>query len=120
MELGSQLCGLISYAGIRPAHYREIQGDDKLLQMLRGMPHDMYGLMRHVVGATTVVTRLRRIFHSYRRSQAAARDGQSASSDSHASHDRSPHTAPDEHDAPLASSSSHHGDEAGPSVMSSQ
>ena len=84
------------------------------------MPRDMYGLMRHVVGATTVVTRLRRIVRSYRRSRAAARDGYFASSDSHASHDRSPRSALDEHEAPLATSDSHHGDEAGPLATSSQ
>ena len=85
------------------------------------MPHDMYGLMRHVIGAMTVVTRLRRIVHSYRRSRATARDGQSTGSESDASHDRSPRGAPDDqHEAPLlASHTSHHGDEAGPSATSS-
>ena len=67
MELANQLCALIVDAGIRPAHYREIQADDRLLWMWRGMPHDMYGLMRHV-RATTVVMRLRRTVCSYRRS----------------------------------------------------
>ena len=38
MELGRKLCGLISDAGIRPVHYREIHGDDRLLQIWRGMP----------------------------------------------------------------------------------
>ena len=84
--------------------------------MWRGMPRDMYSLMWHAVGATTTFTRLRRTVACYRRGRAAARDGQSASSDS--SHDRSPHIAPDEHEAPLASRS-HHGDEAGPSATSS-
>ena len=120
MELGNQLYGLISDAGIGPAHYREIQGDDRLLWMWKGMLRDMYGLMRHVVGATTAVTRLRRIVHSYRRSRATTRDGQSASSDSGASHDHSPCAAPDEHEAPLAASSSHHGNEGGPSATSNQ
>ena len=69
------LCGLILDAGIRPAHFREIQGDDRLIRMWRGMSHDMYSLMRHVVGATTGVTRLRRLFRTYRRSRAAAHDG---------------------------------------------
>ena len=56
MELGRQLYGLISNASIRTAHYREIQCDDRLLQMWRGMPRDMYGLMWHVIGDTTSVT----------------------------------------------------------------
>ena len=60
MELGNQLIALIVEAGIRPAHMRDIQADGRLLQMWRGMLYDMYSLMRHVVGATTVVTRLRR------------------------------------------------------------
>ena len=117
MELGNQLCGLISDVGIRPAHYREIQGDDILLRMWRGMPRDMYSLMRHVVGATKTITRMRRIVRSYRCSQVATRDGQSASSDSDASRDSSPSGSPDDqHEAPLAASdTSHHGDEAGPS-----
>ena len=120
MELGRQIYALIVDASIRPAHYRDIQADDRLLWMWRGMSRDMYGLMRHVVGATTAVMRLRRNVRSYRRSQAAAGDGQSASSDSHASHDRSPRDMVDENEAPLAASSSHHGDEAGPSATSSQ
>ena len=36
------------------------------------------------------------------------------------SHDRSPRAAPNEHEPPLASSIIHHGDEVGPSAMSSQ
>ena len=75
MELANQLCALIFDAGIRPAHYKDIQADDRLLRMWRGMLRDMYGLMWHVVGATTVVTQLRRIFHSYRHIQAVACDG---------------------------------------------
>ena len=55
MELGNQLCALIVDAGIRSTHYRDIQADARLLQMWRGMPRDMYNLMRHVVGAMTVV-----------------------------------------------------------------
>ena len=93
--------------------------NDRLLQMWRGMSHDMYSLMRHVVGVTTVVTRLRRTIARYRHGRAAARDGQSESSDS-SSHDRSPRATPDEHEPPLASSSNHHGDEASPSATSSQ
>ena len=122
MELGNQLCGLISKAGIRPAHYREIQGDDRLLRMWRGMPRDMYGLMLHVVGAMTAVTRLRRIVCSYRHSRAAARDRQSANNDLDASRDHSPRGAPnDQHEAPLPTSDIiHHGDEVGPSATSSQ
>ena len=55
MELGDQLSALIIEAGIRPAHYRDIQGDDRLLHMWRGLPRDMYSLMRHVVGVMTTV-----------------------------------------------------------------
>ena len=120
MELANQLYAFIVDVGIRPTHYRDIHADDRLLRMWRGMPRDMYGLMRHVVGPTTAIARLRRIVHSYRRSRAVAHDGQSVSSDSHASHDRSPRGALDEHEAPLVASDSHHGDEVGPSAMSSQ
>ena len=56
MELRDQLSALIVEAGIRPAHYRDIQADDRLIRMWRGMLHDMYSLMRHVVGATIAVT----------------------------------------------------------------
>ena len=73
--------------------------------------------MRHVVGATKTVTRLRMTVACYRHTQAIVHDGQFVSSDS-SSHDRSPCAAPDEHEAPLASSS-HHGDEAGPLATSS-
>ena len=90
-----------------------------LLQMWRGMPRDMYSLMRHVVGVTKTVTQLRRNVAPYRCGRAATRDGQSMSNDS-SSHDRSPSAAPDEHEPPLACSSSHHGDEAGPLATSSQ
>ena len=68
MELGSQLCGFISDASIRPAHYKDIQGDDRLIQIWRGMLRDMYSLMQHVVGAMKNVTRLGRIAHNYRHS----------------------------------------------------
>ena len=78
MELGDQLSALIVEVGIRPVYYRDIQTDDRILQMGRGMLRDMYSLMRHVVGATIAVTRLRRIVRSYRRSQAVACDRQSA------------------------------------------
>ena len=88
--------------------------------MWRGMLHDMYNLMRHVVGAMTVFMQLRRIFSRYRHGRAATCDhGQSASNDS-SSPDLSPRPALDEHEPPLASSSSHHGDEAGPLATSSQ
>ena len=33
MELGDQLSALIVEAGIMPAHYRDIEADDRLLQM---------------------------------------------------------------------------------------
>ena len=75
MELGNQLSAFIVEAGIRPAHYRDIQANDRLLWMWRGTSCDMYNLMWHVVGATIVVTRLRRTICSYRRSRAMARDG---------------------------------------------
>ena len=55
MELGNQLSALIVEASIRPAHYRDTQVDDRLLRMWKGMPRDMYSLMQHVVGATTMV-----------------------------------------------------------------
>ena len=55
MDLGNQLSALVVEAGIRPAHYRDIQANDRLLRMWRGMSRDMYSLMRHVVGATTTV-----------------------------------------------------------------
>ena len=41
MELGDQLSALIFEVGIKPAHYRDIQVDDRLLQMWRGMLRDM-------------------------------------------------------------------------------
>ena len=116
--MGDQLSALIVEAGIRPAHYIDIEADYRLLQMWRGMLRDMYSLMRHVVGATKAVTRLRRTVARYRRGRDVARDGKSMSSDP-SSHDRSPRVAPDEHEAPLASSN-HHGDEAGPLATSSQ
>ena len=40
MELGNQLSEFIVEAGIRPAHYRDIEADDKLLRMWRGMSRD--------------------------------------------------------------------------------
>ena len=52
MELGDQLSALIVEASIRPAHYRDIEADDRLLQMWRGMLHDMYSLMQYVIGVT--------------------------------------------------------------------
>ena len=57
MELGDQLTALIVEAGIRLANMRDIQADGRLLHMWRGM--------RHVVGATTLVTWLRRIVACY-------------------------------------------------------
>ena len=56
MDFFNQLSALIIEAGIRPAHYIDIQVDDRLLRMWRGMSCDMYNLMQHVVGATTIVT----------------------------------------------------------------
>ena len=49
MNLGNQLSALIVEAGIRPAHYRGIQADDRLLRMWSGMLHDMYSLMQNFV-----------------------------------------------------------------------
>ena len=56
MELADQLIALIVEAGIRPAHYRDMEADDRLLRMWKGMPHDMYNLMQHVVGVTKIFT----------------------------------------------------------------
>ena len=56
MDLANQLFALIFYVGIRPAHYRGIQDDDRLLWMWRGMLRAMYSLMRHVIGVTTAIT----------------------------------------------------------------
>ena len=56
MELGNQLIALIVEVGIRPAHYRDIEVDDRLLWMWRCMPHDMYSVRLHVVGVTTAFT----------------------------------------------------------------
>ena len=69
MKLGDQLSALIVEVGIRPAHYRDIQANDRLLQMWRGMLHDMYSLIWHVIGATTVVTQLRRTIARYKSSR---------------------------------------------------
>ena len=66
MELGDQLTALIVEVGISPANMRDIQADGRLLHMWRGMLRDMYSLMRHVVGATTLVMRLRRTVACYR------------------------------------------------------
>ena len=118
MELGDQLIALIVEACIRPAHYRDIEVNDRLLQMWRGMSRDMYSLMWHVVGVTTAFTRLTRIVARYDRTVAC--DGQSVRHSVPSSHDRSPCSAPDENEPPLASSRSRHGDEAGPSASSSQ
>ena len=95
MELGDQLTASTVEAGIKPANMRDIQADGRLLHMWRGMPHDMYSLMRHVVGATTLVMQLRRTVTRYRRARDVAHDRQPASNDS-SSHDRSPHATPDE------------------------
>ena len=66
MELRNQIIALLVEAGIYPADFRDIEADDRLLQMWRGMPRDMYNLMWHVVGVTTVVMRLRRTVARYR------------------------------------------------------
>ena len=116
MELGDQLIALIVEAGIRPAHYRDIEADDRLLRMWRGMPCDMYNLMRHVVGVMTSFMQLTGDVAHY--DQDKTRDGQSVRRSIPSSHDCSTHTAPNEHEPPLASSSCHHGDEARPSATS--
>ena len=95
MELGNQLNTFIVEVGIRSTHYRDIQANNSLLWMWRGMSRDMYNLMWHVVGAMTTVTQLRRIVARYRHGRDTTRDRQSASNDS-SSHDRSPRTAPNE------------------------
>ena len=74
MELSDQINALIVEVGIRSAHMRDIQVDGRLLHMWRDMPCDMYNLMRHVVGATTLVTQLRRTIARYRRGRDVARD----------------------------------------------
>ena len=74
MELGDQLIALIVEASIRPANMRDIQADGRLLHMWRGMLCDMYSLMRHVIGAKTLVTQLRRTIACYRRGQDVAHD----------------------------------------------
>ena len=119
MELRDQLSALIVEAGIRHTHYRDIQVDDRLIKIWRGMPRDMYNLMRHVIGATADVTRLTRIVKCYRCGRDVEGGGKSTSSDS-SSHDRSPRAASNEHEPPLKSNNNHHGDEAVPSVTSSQ
>ena len=52
MKLVSQLISLFDEAGICPTDFRDIEVDDRLLHMWRGMLCDMYSLMRHVVGVT--------------------------------------------------------------------
>ena len=113
MELGDQLIALLVEAVICPADFTDIEADDRLLQMWRGMSRDMYSLMWHVVGVTTTFTQLTRTVARYER--AAAHDGQSVRrSIPSTSHDHSqPCTVPDLHvEPPVASTSSHHGDEA--------
>ena len=117
LELGDQLCAFFVEVGVRPATMRDIRADGRLVHMWRGMPRDMYNLMRHVVGATTLVTQLRRTVASYRRGRDATLDRQSASSDT-SFDDLSPHVMLDEQ-PPLASSNNHHREQAGPSATSS-
>ena len=90
----------------------DIKVDDRLLQMWRGMPRDMYSLMRHVVGVTTTFMRLTRTVTRYKR--VAAHDGHSTRRNVPSTcNDRSqPRTMPDLHEPPVASTISHHGDEA--------
>ena len=56
MELGDQLISFLVEAGIHPIDFRDIEADDRLLQMWRGMSRDIYSLMRHVIGLTTAFT----------------------------------------------------------------
>ena len=72
MELDNELCALFVEAGVRPATMRDIQGDGRLVHMWRGMPRDMFTLMWHVVGATNLVTWLRKALRC-RRGQDAVR-----------------------------------------------
>ena len=74
MELGDQLTALIIEAGIRPANMRYMQVDGRLLHIWRGMSCDMYIMMRHAVGATTLATWLRRTISRYRRGRDAAHE----------------------------------------------
>ena len=77
------------------------------------MPRDMYSLMWYVIGVTTVFTRVTRTVACYE--QAIAHDGQSLRHNiPSTSHDCSrPCAALDFHVEPLvASTNSHHGDEA--------
>ena len=97
---------------------RDVQADGRLLHMWRDMPSDMYSLMQHVIGATTLVTWLRRTVARYRHGQDATHGRQSTRSDA-SSDDLSPRVAPDEK-PPLASRSSHHGEKVGPSATSSR
>lgn len=99
MELAYQLIELIFEANIKPAHYRDIEANDRLLRMWRGMTRDMYSLMRHVVGVMTNFTRLMRTVARYDR--ATTRDGYSA-----------------RHNVSSSSRSHDHGDEAGPPATS--
>ena len=76
MELGDQLNAFLVEAGIFPIYFTDIEADDRLLQMWRGMSRDMYSLMRHVVGVTTSFMQLTRTVACYKR--VAAHDGQCA------------------------------------------
>ena len=104
--------------GVRSATIREIQEDDRMIEMWRGMPRDMLTLMWHVIGATGLVARLRRALR-HRRGRDAIRRllSSDASSDDHdhGSDHRSPHAR----DEQLATStSSHDHEKAGPSMSS--
>ena len=112
MELADQLIALFVEAGIFLTDFIDIEVDDRLLQMWRGMLCDIYNLMRHVVGFMTAFTQLMRTVACYER--AAAHDGQSARrSVPSTSHDCSwPHAMPNLHEPLVASTNSHHGDEA--------
>ena len=82
MELGDQLCALMVEAGVRLATMRDIQADGRLLHIWRSMLCDMYSLMQHVVGATTLVICLRRALSRYRHGRDAMPcDQRSMSSD---------------------------------------
>ena len=102
MELGDQLCALFVEVGVRPTIMRDIQASGRLVHMWRGMPHDMYNLMWHVVRATTLVMRLRRTLAHYKSGQDTTLDRQSVSGDAsysdhnHGSDRRSPRVMPDE------------------------
>ena len=74
MELGDQLCAFFVEPGVRSITMRDTQENCRLVHMWRGMPRDMYSLMRHVVRATTLFIQLRRALQRYRHVRDATHD----------------------------------------------